>query len=331
MTKASRFSGLLTSKLTEIAIRVRNRMHQLGLTEGDVAKMGNKIAEDLFAEAARPKLSRYRVSKILMNCKGRPEKSAARVISPQELIVLSVVLKASLEWLVGQKDTADPVLWDVIADPGRAEHLLHIMAEYEEKTRSTVIYAESLLCSLTPPDFSHRYHEEHFCELGGLGLERERERLVRVYDSVGEARRARLFGPKAQRNFTLTSLMFLSEVRSIADGHGKYRNIPKRSRRECLEMLHRLVSDSGNGIEFMFVRDEDAPDLKTALRDYERLGCSGSEFTLWSYHWGKVGWSEHSSQINIHGRLLEEFQLRAAYSKPEKVEKLLERLLKALE
>jgi hypothetical protein len=75
------------------------------------------------------RMSRERVAKILMNYKKNPERSAVKVISDSELKALSAALSVSIEWLIGQHDNCGPVHWNVLAEPGRSEHLLHILSE----------------------------------------------------------------------------------------------------------------------------------------------------------------------------------------------------------
>lgn len=331
MPKASRFSGLLTSRLTKIALRIRNRMNQLNLNEGELAQRCNNLALDIFPDEQQPRLSRERIAKILMNCKARPEKSAAKVISPQELVILALALKVSIEWLAGQEDNRDPVLWDVLAEPQRSEQLLHLMAEYEEKTGEMIVWAEGLLCSLMPPEFAHEYHKAHFAELDQLGLLPEKKRLIEIYDGVGHARRRRLFDAQAGRAWTLTQLVFLSELEAIARGAGKYKRIGKRLRRKCLDDLAQIVGDASSGIGLVIVKDEDAPDIKNVLQGYDRLSVNGKDFTQWSYRWGKVAWSEHAAHIRAHRKLLEEFQHRAAYRQRREVSDLLNGLRAMLE
>lgn len=327
MPKASRFSLPLATRLHKFSLRLRNRMRQQGINESELAARCARLAKEVFpAEETRPQMSRARVGKILMNCKARPEKSAARVVSQQELMLFALVLQTSIEWLTGQEDSRDPVLWDMLAEPQRSEQLIHLLEEYDEKT-PTLLWGESLLCSLTPHDFAHQYHEAHFAEFDVLNLHDEKQKLIAIYDGLGDARRKRIFNPRAKRAHEITQLLFLSELEAIARGTGKYQTIAAKLRRECLENLHRIVADSGNGINLVIAKDADAPDLKIALRDYERLGINGAGFTLWSYHGGKVAWSEHARHTEAHSKLLAQFHTRAAYRTRTSVARLLERLI----
>lgn len=327
MPKASRFSGSLHNRVPHIAFRLRSQMQRLGLSEMALARRCEHLAQDLFPKADQPRISRERIAKILMNCKTSPGKSAARILIHQELVVFSRALKVSIEWLIGQEDVRDPVLWDVLAEPERAQQILHLIAENEEKTGELMVWAEGLLGSLTPPEFIHEFHMGQFTELDLLGLTHEKRKLVEVYDNISQVRRQRMFGAKSKRAWTLTQLLFLSELERIADGTSVYQRMSKGLRKRCLENLSRVLADADLGINLVVAKDRDAADIKMALRDYASFGFTGEKFTLWSYHSGKVAWSEHSSHIAKHRQILLELRKCAAYSKREEVLSLLHQLI----
>lgn len=326
MSKTSRYNGHLQSRIGKIALRIRNRMSELGFSEGELAKQCSRLAQNLVPRAECPQISRERIAKILMNCKARPEKSAAKAINAQEMLVLSRVLKVSLEWLKGQEDNRDPVLWDPLAEPQRAEQIIHLIGEHEEKAGELTVWAEYLMCSLVTSEFMHKSHEARFHELDVLGLHREKQKVVRVYDQIGNWRRKRLLDVNSHRSRTFTQLIMLSELEKIADGTGEYKKISPKLRKECLENLNRLLSDLALGINLIVAKDVDLGDLKIALRDYDSIGVFGDGFTLWGYHSGKIAWSEHRDHISPYKKLLKDFQARAAYRDREKVVELLIRL-----
>jgi len=140
------------------------------------------------------------------------------VITYQELQVIAAVLRVSLEWLVGQEDNHDPIIWNAPADPKQAERILHLLAEYEERTGAAVIWAEFLLCSLVTLAFMHASHNARFAELDELGLREEKKRIIEMFDRMGNARRKRLLGTGAARFYTFTQIIFLSEMEKIAQG-----------------------------------------------------------------------------------------------------------------
>lgn len=170
MPRATRYTGSLHSHMPMIARRLRTRMHQLGINETELARLCNKLPPDLLSGSELLLMSRDRISKILMNCKRNPAMGAAKVISFQELQAFSHTLKVSLEWLAGQQDNSDPVIWNALSDPRRADHILHLLSEYEEKAGEITVWAEFLMCSLVTPEFMRAYHEAHFRELVSVGL-----------------------------------------------------------------------------------------------------------------------------------------------------------------
>lgn len=311
MPRATRFTESLESRIPAIARRIRNRMSQLNVTENELVRKCNGIDQQLLSGRESLRMSRERVAKILMNCKKAPEKSAARIISYQELQAFSHALNVSIEWLVGQHDNHDPVFWNVLAEPSRAEHILHLLAEYEEKAGEIVVWAEFLLCSLVTPAFMHAFHDAHFSELANVGLASEKKRVVEFFDRVGNLRRERLLGAKTNRRYNYTQLIFLSDLEKIASGTGEYRNITAEIRKSCLKNLAELITDDSLNINLIIVNDENVDHCKRALRDYESLAIFGSEFTLWSYHSGNVAWSEHSPIIERHRKLISNLQTNA--------------------
>jgi hypothetical protein len=204
-------------------------MNELGLNQTELAARCALTAQDLYAEGQQPNITRERISKILMHCKGIAGRTAARVISSQELQVLSAVLHVSIEWLAGR----DLVLWDPLAEPDRASHILHIMNEHEDKATEVLIWAEYLISSLETPEFMHTHHEALFSELDMLGGHEEKRKVVQIYDSIGNALRKRLLDPKQKRR-KLIQLIFASDIKKIALGTAEYAGIHKGVRKACL-------------------------------------------------------------------------------------------------
>lgn len=326
MTKASRFSGHLQSNISKVARRIRNRMNQLGLSEAEMANLCGEVARAILPEEEQPRMSRERIAKILMNCKAMPEKSAARVLTYQELLVLCMVLKVSLAWLTGQENNRDPVLWDPLAEPQRAEHILHLMHEHEERAGELLVWGEYLLCSLVTPQFMHKNHEARFSELDALGLHKEKQKVVQLYDRIGNVRRKRLLTAGSDRQCSFTQLLFLSELEKIGQGILEYKKISRGVRKKCLENLAQLVADQSLEINLIITRESDVAHLKAALRDYDSIGVFGGEFAMWNYHSGRVAWSENPAHVTSYRRLLKEIQERAAYREREDVLGLLQRV-----
>jgi len=301
------FSEELQSRIPQLARRVRKRMNELGLSQVELAARCARTAGDLYSEDHQPNITRERIAKILMHCKANPGKSAARVISARELLVLSSVLQVSSEWLAGQDDGRGLVLWDPLADPHRAKHILHLMNDHEDQASEILIWAEYLMCSLETPEFMHKHHEALFTELDMLGEHAEKRRLVNVYDSIGNARRKRLLDPKRKR-CKLVQLIFASDLKRIAQGKGEYAGMRKELRRDCLSNVLKLTSDEALGIELVIINSGDADGMRTAFRDYDSVSVFDESFVLWRYHSGRIAWSEDSAQAKRYRGMLQELR-----------------------
>lgn len=320
MQRATRFIDSLHNRVPAIARRIRNRMRQLGLNDQLLADACTREARSK-GEALR--MSRERVAKILMNCKKNPERSAAKIISYSELKAFAAALSVSTEWLVGQHDNKDPVHWNVLAEPERAGHLLHLLAEYEERSGELLVWAESLTCSLMTPELMHAYHKARCSELRPPGIKGDRDDAVAFFDEVGNSRRARLLRPERARGYSYRQIIFYSDLNAVAAGEGEYERSDPALRRESLKYLADIIGKRKLGIDLFVVQDEAASDLRRALHDYESLSVFGPHFTIWGYHSGGVAWSEHRSYIEPHRRILDELQSRAVTRKPKEVAALL--------
>jgi hypothetical protein len=310
VTKPAHFSGALQSRIPRIARRLRSRMNELGMNQTELAARCAGAAHDLFPEQLTSPITRERIAKILMHCKAHPGKSAARVISHLELQVLASVLQVSSEWLAGADDSRDLVLWDPLADPQRAHHILHLINEHEDNATEVLVWAEHLICSLETPEFMHRHHEALFSELDVLGAHDDKRRVVQIYDTIGNARRKRLFDSKRKRR-KLIQFIFASDLERIVRGESEYAIIPQGVRRACLQNLCKMIADPGLGIDLVIVGDEAADEVRIAFRDYDSLGVFDESFVLWRYHSGRIAWSEHSGHARSHRHLLKKLQRSA--------------------
>ena len=287
-------------------------MSELGVNQTELAARCAGAAHDLFPEHA-PQITRERIAKILMHCKTRAGKSAARVISQPELQVLAKVLQVSTDWLTGSDDNRDLVLWDPLADPERAHHILHLINEHEDRATEVLVWAEGLTCSLETPEFMHKHNEALFSELDVLGAHDEKRRVVQIYDSIGNARRKRLSYSKRKRR-KLIHFIFASDLERIARGHGEYSGIRKELRKACLDNLCALISDSQLGIALVIIKDEKTTGLRTAVRDYDSVGVFDESFVLWRYHSGRIAWSENLAYTSKWRRMLNELRVAPSAS-----------------
>lgn len=303
-------------------------MSELGLNQTELAGRCVGASQDLFPRDA-PQITRERIAKILMQCKANPGKSAARVISNRELQVLAGVLQVSPEWLAGQGESRDLVLWDLSAEPQRAHHILHLINEHEDNASEVLVWAEYLICSLETPEFMHKHHEALFAELDVLDGYDEKRKLVQVYDGIGNARRKRLLDPKRKRR-KLIQFLFASDLEKIAQGKAEYAGIKKEVRKACLENVCNVISDPSLRIGLAIINDKDAGRVRTTFRDYDSVGVFDESFVLWRYHSGKIAWSEHTDHVNRYRKMLESLESNAGECGETKAEKLIERLVKSI-
>jgi hypothetical protein len=249
-----------------------------------------------------PSLSRPRIAKILMNRRGSSARSAARVISGSELMILSRALEVSVEWLNGQRNNEDPIVWDVLAEPERVAHLLHLLEEHEEGTSETVIWCEHLLCPLVTEEFMYAFHKAHYGEVDTFGIGKDKSRLVQFFSKMGKRRRHWVLRP--ERSFNFTSLIYNSELLRIAAGTEVYRHFSRGMRKRCLENLVSILTKPSLKMNLVIVDDARAGKVKATLRDYEMVGVVGEALSIWNYHSGSIGWSEHPKYVNHHKNLL---------------------------
>lgn len=307
MPKTSRFFSLEQSHISEIAVRIERRMRKLGLTVSELSEKCSVVAAELIDDDESPSLSRPRIAKILMNRRSSSARSAARVISGSELMILARALEVSVEWLSGQGDNEDPIVWNVLAEPERAAHLLHLLEEHEESTSETIIWAEYLLSPFVTEEFMYAFHEAHYGEVDTFGIGKDKSRLVQFFNKMGKNRRHRVLRP--ERSFTFTSLIYNSELRRMAAGTEVYRSLSRGMRKRCLENLASILTKPSLKMGLVIIDDAKAGKIKATLRDYETVGVVDEVFSMWNYHSGSIGWSEHPKYVNHHKNLLSQMKI----------------------
>ena len=314
-------------RLKCLAERVRSQMQHLKISATELARRTDTLANDIFPDETRPNLTRERITKILMNAQTHIGKGAAKIVSAQEIFLLAETLELSKEWLTGQtKYTNAPVLWDVASEPEIGKQIFQLMTHYEELTGETIVWGESLLYSLPPTEFVRGYYESYFGELDELDMHTEKENLVARYENFGNMQRKQMAENAKKRKWMRTQIIFLSELERIAEGGGHYTKISQPIRRKCFENLRKLTADDLWGMRLIVTKDEDVPQIKRFLCDYDRFSVNGDKFTMWCYHLGKVAWSENENQVLRHRKIIDELVERSAYREREEVSALLSRL-----
>lgn len=286
-------------------------MHQFGLSAGQLSEACSVAASRLEDETEQPGLRRDRIAKILMNCQPRPGSAAASRITYSELRVLAQALGVSVEWLSVQTDNPEPIVWNVLAQPERSTHLLHLLGEYEERAGESTVWSEYLLCSFTTEEFMVAFHRAHFGEMDNAGVTRDRRQLVDFFNKTGQARRKRVLRPN--RPYTLTGLIYDSELRRIVAGDGIYRSITKTMRKASLVHAARVLEEPRLKMKLVIVDDKRELRTKVAWRDYETVGVMGDLFALWNYHSGSLGWSENARHVRHQRGLVDEMKKCAVH------------------
>lgn len=331
MLNAVSDGDLSNEKLREIALRLRSRMKDLNLNTTELARRCDAFAQESFTHGNCPNLTRERIAKILMNAQPRIGKGSAKVISQSEVLVLSNVLNIAPEWLANQTEAMLPAFWDIGADPNFAARLTHLLSYYEEVTNESLIWGENLLCSLLPPEFVHAYYENYFAEYDSIGLQEQKQLLVKICSSMGNARRKALFDNPAKRSYTVTHLIYQSELKKIVEGSDIYAGIIRPLRQRSLKGLAEFVSDKKYKINLIIVCDEKARHLKHLLRDYDRFSVNGEKFSLWSYHFGRLAWSEDEKVVRRHRKILEELMGHSLFRNSSETAKFILELCDELE
>jgi hypothetical protein len=286
-------------------------MHQLGLSASQLSEACSVAVSRSEQETQQPGLRRDRIAKILMNCQLQPGSAAASRITYAELRLLAQALRVSIEWLSVQTENPEPIVWNVLAQPERSTHLLHLLGEYEERAGESTVWSEYLLCSFTSAEFMVAFHRAHFGEMDTAGVTKDRRQLVDFFNKTGQARRKRVLSPN--RPYTLTSLIYDSELRRLAAGDGVYRSIPKIVRKASLMHTARVLEEPDLKMNLVIVDDKRELRAKVAWRDYEAVGVMGNLFALWNYHSGSLGWSENPRQVIHQRELVDEMKKCAAH------------------
>jgi len=291
------------SRLRNTANRIHSRMLFLKLNETELSEQCSLAAIHIFEHGDPPLLTRDRVSKILMNRQDVPAKSAARIITHAELTVLANVLGVSIEWLRGQEENRDPVVWNVLASPDRVSTFSHLLQEYEQLSSETTVWSKYPMYSLTSEAFVHAFNQVHY----GGKLTAANRPLVEFYNRVARLRRKWIL--RSNRSFTYTNLVYRSDLEAVTCGAGIYSAISKTIRRRNLEEMIEVISNPLLKLKLIILQDES--EVNDAFRDYDMLATMDSILSVWNYHNGDIGWSEHPTYVKPHHDLLERLMSHA--------------------
>jgi hypothetical protein len=306
------------TQLKKLANRMHSRMQSLGLNETQLSERCSLAAIHLFEGTEVPGLTRDRIAKILMNRQERPAKSAARIISQSELKVLASVLKVSPEWLIGQEENRDPVVWNVLAQADRVHTFTHLMQEYEEVGKQTTVWSRSPAYPFVSEDFIRCFNQIYF---GKKDLAGNRS-LVEFFNTVARARRKWVLRP--ERSFDYVNILFKSDFEEIVGGQGPYSCISKTILTRNLQVMIDAITDPSFRMKLILIRDE-KPSVNERLQGYNLLGTVDDLLSIWNYHNGDIGWSEHFGYVKSHNDLLEHL-MRQPHLELDETVKLIESL-----
>jgi hypothetical protein len=277
-------------------------MRILGLNETQLSERCSLAAIHLLEDPEVPSLTRDRVSKILMNRQDAPAKSAARIITGPELLVLANVLRVSVEWLIGQGTKRDPVVWNVLANPERVTEFSHVIQAYEETGKENKVWSRFLMHACCSEAFTHAFNQVHYGTKPGIANPRS---LVEFYNRVARLRQKRILRPG--RLFQYTNLLYRSHFEEVICGQGIFSAISKTILGRNMEVLIDTLTNPALRIKLVIIKDDYAEALD-GLRDYEILSTVDSLFSSWNYHNGDLGWSEHPSYTQPHRQLLDRME-----------------------
>jgi hypothetical protein len=278
-------------------------MQFLRLSETELSERCSLAAVHLFENGDPPGLTRDRLSKILMNRRTLPAKSAARVITHGELTVLAHVLAVSIEWLIGQEENQDPVVWNVLAGPDRVSTFIHLLHEYEQLAGETTVWGKYPMHSYASEAFGNAFNRVHY----GAKLGSASRHLAEFYSRVARARRKWI--RRSNRSFEYSHLIYRSDFEAVTCGEGIYSAISKSIRVRNLDEILKSITNPALKLTLIILKDE--AQTKDGVRDYEILRTMGSVLSVWNYHNGDIGWSEHAIYLRRHKHLLERMMSRA--------------------
>jgi hypothetical protein len=287
------------SRLQNTAKRIHSRMRGLGLNETELSERCSLAAIKLFEDAEVPSLTRDRVSKILMNRQDVPAKSAARVVTNAELTVLAQVLQVPTEWLLGQEQNRDPVVWNVLTNPDRAVEFANLIQAYEEVAKENRVWSQSPMYAFGSEAFVHAFNHVRYGSQPGAPNTKP---LVDFHNRMARLRRKWLLRP--DRSFKYTNLINKSDFEDVICGKGIFSAISKTILTRNLDVMIDVISNPSLKMELVVLNDENAL-AREALRNYEFVAAVDNLCSVWGYHNTDVGWSEHPSYANSHRQLLD--------------------------
>lgn len=256
-----------------------------------------------------------RINQLFALAHHHEQQPKARALSRKKLEVLAFAAGLPIEDLLFD-DESEFILADPYLDPeirGRVgRHLQH----YETLTGELIALAGFLPCSLETDAFMRAHHEALFAH-----LEPEEKAVVtETYNNIGAMRSQRLLTKERVATSTMTQVMFESGLVDIAKGHGVYAGMVSSMRVECLQKLHRIVSEHTNKVSLIVGEDSSHSAAKNLLKKYDSVLVFKTEFAIVRLH--NLGIWKFSANNEWIGRLrrpVDEFMRNARWREPEHV------------
>ncbi len=298
------------SGLKELAERIHTRMAALRLNETKLAERCSVAAIHVFDDNPPP-LTRDRISKILMNRNEKPARSSAKVVTQQEVNVLANALEVPPEWLVGQRENGDPVVWNVLAQPNRVQAFVHLLHSSENQVKCSVVWGQYPAYPLVSEEFARAFNRVHF---GKLPVADNRA-LVEFYNGVARGTRKWILRP--ERKFDYTNIIFQTDLVEVLCGKGIYSAISKSVLIRNIQVMIDLLTNDDLKIRLMIVKEKSAE--LTNLRPYQVVATVDNVLTFWNYHNGDLGWSENHAYVEPNQALLRRLSISAEADKIDPV------------
>jgi len=306
-------SNILRGPIPEIAEKVWKRRNDLGFSANRLADECTEsvfVLSQLFPERNYEEFNNFDSAKILHLEMARRSLQGAgipKTVPIEEIEIMAYALRVPPDYLMGHRNSRNPIIWDPLFDSDQTEHIKTLMKTYEEKTGEFIGWAEFLPCSYETKEFMECHHEAMFAKLP----QKSRSLVVNKFNEIGNSRRLRLLRPNRSYSFAL--LICLSDLRKIAIGDDEYQFISAEMRRECFRNLGRILSDASLNLNMIVAEDEEVRQLMELVRDTDGIIVMGDEYTQWRLHRGDILWSEHPALIKKHREFIEEFCQQAAY------------------
>ncbi|HEX5714905.1 MAG TPA: hypothetical protein VF179_02025, partial [Thermoanaerobaculia bacterium] len=277
--------------------------------------------------------TRNRLASILLGRLGAKRRGAseeinwdriAKQIFEDELEVYAEVLGAHLLWLRCAGTSDGPIEWEPKSEYNRPEQIALLLRVYEKLALDVYVYSRFVPFELMPEEFLHAFFEAVFQNTTAF---RGRSELFKLI-YIGNERRIELQRPGRPKTASFTSVMLLPDLKELAAGKGLYRHINKDLRVEALNGLHSAVANGVKNLTIVVDEGAKASEVFEMLSGRRSLTVCGDVLSLeYDDKWGVRYWPGRSVATVQNARLAKSVIKEAQHNSPERVERVLDRLL----